>query len=102
MRVKPEEAKDILDLLLGARGIQQGNPGSDERTLDAIAILSLPGHLRKTALSIHKKGKATATMIAELTGRKEDVEKANLIELKQMGYLEIVQLEHNILFKIRA
>ena len=41
-------------------------------------------------------------MIAELTGRQEDIEKRNLVELKEMGYLEVVELEHEIFFHIRT
>lgn len=100
MSVKPEDAKGILDLLLGAGGIQMGNPSNGEKALDAIAILSLPEHLRKTAMAIHVIGRSTAAMIAGVTGRDVGVECSNLEELAEMGYLEVEKRDGSVFFFI--
>jgi hypothetical protein len=96
MRFKPSDAREILDLLVGVREIRDEN--TNKKPLDAIAILSLPEHLRKTALTVHKMGRATAVMIAEATGSKVDVEKSNLFELRGMGYLEMEKQDEDIFF----
>lgn len=96
MRFKPSDAKEILDLLVGVREIRGEN--SVKKPLDAIAILSLPEHLRKTALTVHKMGRATAAMIAEATGSKVDVEKSNLLELRELGYLDMEKQGEDFFF----
>jgi len=98
MRFKPSDAKEILDLLVGVREVRDENP--NKKPLDAIAILSLPEHLRKTALTFHKMGRATAVMIADATGSKVDVEESNLLELREMGYLDIEKQGEDIFFYI--
>lgn len=100
MRYKPSDAKDVLDLLVGVRELRQDNPGKEKKTLDAIALLSLPEHLRKTAIAIHKIGRATAAMIAGVTGRDARVECSNLEELAEMGYLEIEKRDGGVFFYI--
>jgi hypothetical protein len=100
MRVKPSDAKGILDILLGRSGTQGDNPKKNKRSLDAFALLSLPEHLRKTAYAIHKTGRATAAMIAEVTGRDGIVETSNLNELVEMGYLERRESDKNVLYQI--
>ena len=87
-RLKPTDAKEILDLIMGAED-REKNPGKEKKPLDAITILSLPEHLRKTALVIQKIGRATAPMIAQETGRETAEENVNLEELVKRGYLAI-------------
>ena len=86
MSVKPSDAKDIMDLLMGVRG-QNKSARSEEKPLDAFSILNLPARLRKTAVELHRLGRATAAMIAGVTGGNVDLECANLEELVEMGYL---------------
>ncbi len=88
MRARPSDAKDILDLLVGAGGEQEDGEGG-RRYLDVFAILALPGHLRKTAQAIHSFGRATAAMVSGVTGREGRLEEANLLELVEMGYLGV-------------
>jgi len=56
--------------------------------LDVMTLLSLPDHLRKTAVAICKLGRATAQEVAEQTKRARAVESGYLNQLVLMGYLK--------------
>ena len=56
--------------------------------LDVMTLLSLPDHLRKTALAICKLGNATAEEVAEQTKRARAVESGYLNQLVLMTYLK--------------
>lgn len=56
--------------------------------LDVMTLLSLPDHLRKTAVSICKLGRATAEGVAEQTKRARAVESGYLNQLVLMNYLK--------------
>ena len=56
--------------------------------LDVMTLLSLPDHLRKTALVICKLVPATAEEVAEQTNRARAVESGYLNQLVLMGYLK--------------
>ena len=62
-------------------------PGLPE-TLDVMTLLSLPDHLRKTAIALCKLGEATADEVAENTKRARAVESGYLNQLVIMGYLK--------------
>ena len=56
--------------------------------LDVMTLLSLPDHLRKTAVNLCKLGQATADEVAEQTKRARAVESGYLNQLVLMGYLK--------------
>ncbi|UCH32797.1 MAG: transcriptional regulator [Candidatus Bathyarchaeota archaeon] len=56
--------------------------------LDVMTLLSLPDHLRKTAVTICKLGRATAEEVSEHTKRARAVESGYLNQLVLMGYLK--------------
>jgi hypothetical protein len=56
--------------------------------LDVMTLLSLPDHLRKTAVTICKLGHATAEEVAEQTKRARAVESGYLNQLVLMSYLK--------------
>lgn len=56
--------------------------------LDVMTLLSMPDHLRKTAMTLCRLGRATANQIAEQTKRARAVESAYLNQLVLMGYLK--------------
>ena len=56
--------------------------------LDVMTLLSMPDHLRKTAMTICRSGRATAEEIAQQTNRARAVESAYLNQLVIMGYLK--------------
>ncbi len=59
-----------------------------DASLDVMTLLSMPDHLRKTAMSICRCGRATAQEIADQTSRARAVESAYLNQLVIMGYLK--------------
>ena len=56
--------------------------------LDVVTLLSLPDHLRKTAMVLCKEGEAVADQIANKTGRARAVESGYLNQLCTMGYVK--------------
>ena len=69
----------------GQKDVQQ--PLNDA-PLDVMTLLSMPDHLRKTAMTICRCGRATAEEVAEQTTRARAVESAYLNQLVIMGYLK--------------
>jgi len=59
-----------------------------DASLDVMTLLNMPDHLRKTAMTICRNGRATAEEIAEQTTRARAVESAYLNQLVIMGYLK--------------
>ncbi len=59
-----------------------------EVPLDVMTLLSMPDHLRKTAMIVCRLGRATAEEIAQQTHRARAVESAYLNQLVIMGYLK--------------
>jgi len=59
-----------------------------DASLDVMTLLSMPDHLRKTAMTICRYGRATAQEIANQTSRARAVESAYLNQLVIMGYLK--------------
>jgi predicted transcriptional regulator len=56
--------------------------------LDVMTLLSLPDHLRKTAVTLCKLEQATAEAVAENTKRARAVESGYLNQLVLMGYVK--------------
>ena len=56
--------------------------------LDVMTLLSLPDHLRKTAVTLCKLSHATANEVAGQTKRARAVESGYLNQLVLMGYLK--------------
>lgn len=56
--------------------------------LDVMTLLSMPDHLRKTAMALCRLGRATAEEIAQQTQRARAVESAYLNQLVIMGHLK--------------
>jgi predicted transcriptional regulator len=53
-----------------------------------MTLLSMPDHLRKTAMAVCRLGRATANETAEQTRRARAVESAYLNQLVNMGHLK--------------
>jgi len=92
-----EKIKESLDRLNEKMDvfieIQKHNPRSDldqsiPDVLDVMTLLSLPDHLRKTAVALCKLGQATADEVAEQTKRARAVESGYLNQLMLMGYVK--------------
>ncbi len=56
--------------------------------LDVMALLAMPDHLRKTAMTVCRLGRATADEVSQQTTRARAVESAYLNQLVLMGYLK--------------
>jgi hypothetical protein len=63
-------------------------PTLPDASLDVMTLLSMPDHLRKTAMTICRCGRATADEISGQTSRARAVESAYLNQLVIMGYLK--------------
>lgn len=63
-------------------------PENLPEALDVMTLLSLPDHLRKTAVTLCKLEKATADEVSEQTKRARAVESGYLNQLVVMGYLK--------------
>ncbi len=68
----------------GQHMTQEGIPD----VLDVMTLLSLPDHLRKTAVTLCKLDHATADQVAEQTKRARAVESGYLNQLVLMGYVK--------------
>ncbi len=72
---------------LQRRGKDDFQPLSDA-PLDVMTLLSMPDHLRKTAMTVCRLGRATADDVAEQTRRARAVESGYLNQLVIMGHLK--------------
>ena len=63
-------------------------PTLTDAPLDVMTLLSMPDHLRKTAMTVCRLGRATADEISEQTKRARAVESAYLNQLVIMGHLK--------------
>jgi len=63
-------------------------PTLTDAPLDVMTLLSMPDHLRKTAMTICRLGRATAEETADQTKRARAVESAYLNQLVIMGHLK--------------
>ncbi|MCD6248359.1 MAG: hypothetical protein J7J17_02800 [Hadesarchaea archaeon] len=95
-----ERIEKKLDLILESVKKKSGAKEKREEVeaLDAIALLSLPDHLRKTALAMIKFGKAMAEDVAKETGRSRAIESAYLNQLVRMDYLSKKRVKKRVYF----
>jgi hypothetical protein len=84
-----EKLNDKMEVMieLQKHGRRDSQPLPDA-PLDVMTLLSMPDHLRKTAMTVCRLGRATAEETAEQTHRARAVESAYLNQLVTMGYLK--------------
>jgi hypothetical protein len=84
-----EKLNDKMEVMieLQKHGRKDSQPLPDA-PLDVMTLLSMPDHLRKTAMTVCRLGRATAEETAEQTHRARAVESAYLNQLVTMGYLK--------------
>jgi pyruvate kinase len=89
IRENLERLNDKMEVVieLQKHGRKDIQPFSDT-PLDVMTLLSMPDHLRKTAMTICRCGRATAEEISEQTTRARAVESSYLNQLVIMGYLK--------------
>ena len=83
-----EKMEVMIEIQKNGNGNQRSAPTLPDAPLDVMTLLSMPDHLRKTAMAICRCGRATAQEIAEQTRRARAVESAYLNQLVIMGYLK--------------
>ena len=83
-----EKMEVIIEIQKNSGDAVRSSAVLPDASLDVMTLLSMPDHLRKTAMTICRCGKATAEEIAELTTRARAVESAYLNQLVIMGYLK--------------
>ena len=88
---KLNEKVEIMIEIQKNTGSQRTAPMLPDVSLDVMTLLSMPDHLRKTAMTICRCDKATAEEIAKQTNRARAVESAYLNQLVIMGYLKKVR-----------
>jgi hypothetical protein len=81
-----EKMEIMIELQKHGRRDMQTIP--QEAPLDVMTLLSMPDHLRKTAMTVCRLGRATADEVAQQTHRARAVESAYLNQLVIMGYLK--------------
>ncbi len=89
IRENLEKLNDKIDVMIeiqkhGQRELPENLP----EALDVMTLLSLPDHLRKTAVTLCKLEKATADEVADQTKRARAVESGYLNQLVVMGYMK--------------
>jgi len=89
IRENLEQLNDKIDVMIeiqkqGKRAIPENLP----EALDVMTLLSLPDHLRKTAVTLCKLEEATADEVSKQTKRARAVESGYLNQLVVMGYMK--------------
>lgn len=77
-------------------------PLPQDLPLDVTTLLSLPDHLRKSALGLATIGEATATDISKETGRVRAVESDYLNQLVSMGLVKKKRKGRDVYFYVET
>ena len=88
IRESLDRLNEKMDVVIEIQKHGQRNSQSIPDVLDVMTLLSLPDHLRKTAVTLCKVGQATAHEVAEQTKRARAVESGYLNQLVLMGYVK--------------
>jgi len=83
-----DRLNEKLDVMIEIQKHGQREDQAIPDVLDVMTLLSLPDHLRKTAVTLCKLGHATADEVAEQTKRARAVESGYLNQLVLMEYVK--------------
>jgi len=83
-----EKMEVIIEIQRGGNEVTKSIPGLPDASLDVMTLLSMPDHLRKTAMTICRCNRATAEEVSKQTCRARAVESAYLNQLVIMGYVK--------------
>ena len=83
-----EKMQVIIEIQRGSNDVTKNTPGLPDASLDVMTLLSMPDHLRKTAMTICRTTRATAEEVSKQTCRARAVESAYLNQLVIMGYVK--------------
>lgn len=87
MNKKLDELVELHGKLLEGRQKSTPQAFKEGEPLDALTLLELPDHLRRTAMALHEVGRATAELVSEHTGNSRSIESAYLNQLERQGYI---------------
>ncbi|HUK50910.1 MAG TPA: helix-turn-helix domain-containing protein [Terriglobales bacterium] len=96
---------DRLIELQRPSGAQIGRPGvslPEDMPLDVTTLLSLPDHLRKSALALSTLREATATDLSKETNRVRAVESDYLNQLVSMGLIKKKRKGRDVYFYVET
>jgi len=90
IRENLERLNDKMEVMieLQKHGKKDALQPISDAPLDVMTLLGMPDHLRKTAMSVCRMGRATASEISDQTKRARAVESAYLNQLVIMGHLK--------------
>ena len=90
IRENLEKLNEKMEVMIELQKHSKKNiePPLTDAPLDVMTLLSMPDHLRKTAMAVCRLGRATADEIAQQTHRARAVESAYLNQLVIMGHLK--------------
>jgi len=83
-----DRLNEKIDVMIEIQKHGQKESQNIPDVLDVMTLLSLPDHLRKTAVTISRLEQATAEEVAKQTKRARAVESGYLNQLVMMGYLK--------------
>jgi hypothetical protein len=94
-----------LDRQLNVRGSEVTDTATVEREhkgipLSAMALLSVPPRLKRTAMAMLKLHQGNPTEVARVTGKTAQAESQYLGMMFRMGYLERVRLERFYQYRV--
>jgi predicted transcriptional regulator len=86
----------------GGQMLRVGGALPEDMPLDVTTLLSLPDHLRKSALALSTLKEATATDLSKETGRVRAVESDYLNQLVSMGLVKKKRKGRDVYFYVEA
>lgn len=103
MEVVSKKLDKLIELQRpGGPGLHQQGNVPEDLPMDVTTLLSLPDHLRKSALSLATLGEGTATDISKETGRVRAVESDYLNQLVSMGLIKKKRKGRDVYFYIES
>ncbi len=95
-----EALNEKIDNILKTQEPKENGLSLEGIPLDVATLLSLPDHLRKTAITICELKEATASEVAEKTGRVRAAESDYLNQLVSQGHVKKKRKGHDVYFYI--
>ena len=104
MELVSKKLDKLIEVQRSASGqmIRQPVAVPEDSPLDVTTLLSLPDHLRKSALALANLGEATATDMSKETGRVRAVESDYLNQLVAMGLIKKKRKGRDVYFYVET
>ena len=87
MSKKLDRLVELHSKLLESRQASTPRSMSKAEPLDALTLLELPDHLRRTAMALYEIERGTAEAVSDMTGNSRSIESAYLNQLQRQGYV---------------